>query len=248
LQILLLKIKKVKIMDKKNAIIVILFIAILGLSYLAFHEYNNSSQNIMSGQHNILLLCADPSEPRPGIGAVDMAFIISLNNGNIANVTRIYPHAMAHPTATPPASLKAQGVSQWLLHDALWDADAEKGAKLAQEIVEYNTGQKTDMVLIMTPEAVDAMIQSIGPIYVEGQGYVNGSSLQFIREESTVGVDRGIAIELLMKSMSNATQNKSKYLTMIQAGITQYNQGNILVFPKGAFVQFLISAGIKGVT
>lgn len=235
-------------MDKKNAIIIILFIAIMGLSYLSVQAYVNSSQNVMSGKHNILLLCADPSEKRPGIGAVDMAFVISLNDGNIANVTRIYPHAMAHPTATPPASLKAQGVSQWLLHDSLWEKDVNSGAKLAQEIVEYNTGLKTDMVVIMTPEAVDAMIQSIGPIYIEGQGELSGDSLQFIRDESTVGVDRGVAIEAIMKAMSNATHDKSKYLAMIQAAATQYNQGNIVVVPEGAFTNFLISAGIKGAT
>jgi hypothetical protein len=234
-------------MDKKNAIIIILFIAILGLSYLSVQVYVNSSSNVMSGQHNVLVLCADPTEKRAGIGAVDMAFIISLKDGNIANVSRIYPHAMSHPTKSPPASLRAQGVSSWMLHDALWDADVNEGAKIAQEIVEYNTGQKTDIVVIMTPEAVDAMIQSIGPIYVNGQ-YMNGSSLQFIRDESTVGVDRGVAIEAIMKAMSNATHDKSKYMTMIQAAVSQYNQGNIVVVPQAAFANFVISAGIKGVT
>ena len=235
-------------MDKKNAIIIILAIAIIGLSVSAYLLYVSSAEDVTEGEKKVLLLAVDPGENRPGLGAVDMAFVITLNNGTITQVAPVYPHNMAHPTAVPPASLKAQGVSRWLLHDALWEEDNEKGARLAQEIVEANTGQKTDIVVMMTPTAVDAMIQAIGPVYVPGQGYVSGNSLQVLRDEQSAGASRGPAIESLMRAMSNATQDRSKYLAMTQAAITQYNQGNIVVVPQGAFLQFLISAGIEKAT
>lgn len=234
-------------MDTKNKIIIGLFIVILGLSVVTYENYITNSQNVFVGEKHVLLLCADPGEPRPGIGAVDMAFIITMNEGNITNVTAVYPHNMAHPTAQPPASLRAQGVSKWLLHDALWENDTERGARLAQEIVEYNTGIKTDIVVIVTPQAVDGILQSIGPVYVEGQGYVSGNSIQFLREEQQQGSSRGVAIQSLMRAIFNATKDRSKYLAMVNAGLQQYQQGNIVVVPEGAVVQFLISTGLERV-
>lgn len=235
-------------MDTKNKIILGLFIVIIGLSVLTYENYITNSQNVFIGEKHVLLLCADPSEPRPGIGAVDMAFILTLNNGNITNVTAVYPHNMAHPTAEPPAALRAQGVSRWLLHDSLWEADTEKGARLAQEIVEYNTGVKTDIVVIVTPRAVDGILQAIGPVYVEGQGYVSGNSINFLREEQRQGSSRGPAVQSLMKAIFNATKDRAKYIALVNEGIKQYQQGNIVVVPQGAFIQFLISTGIERAT
>lgn len=192
-----------------------------------------------------MLLCADPSEPRPGIGAVDMAFIITLNNGNITNIESIYPGQMAHPTATPPPSLKAIGVKKWYLHDALWENDTEKGAKLAQEIVEYNTGEKTDIVVIVTPEAVDAILARIGPVYVEGEGYVSGNSINFLREEQKTGYTRGEAVKSLMKAIINSTRDKGKFISLVEEVVRQNAQGNIIIIPQTALVEFLTYIGFE---
>ena len=71
----------------------------------------------------------------------------------------------------------------------------EAGSKVAQEIVKYHTGMETDLVVIVTPEAIDAMIQAIGPVYVEGKGYVTGNSIEFLREEQDQdGMSRGSAV------------------------------------------------------
>ncbi|MDO8869799.1 MAG: DUF4012 domain-containing protein [Methanobacteriaceae archaeon] len=233
-------------MDKKSIIIIILFLAIVGLSVSAYQLYVSTSENVTLGEHNVLVLCADSSEGRPGMGAVDMALIIKLNDGNITKITQVYPGGMMHPTAPVPDYLKSIGETKLRLHDSLWDNDTEKGVKLAQEIVEINTGQKTDVVLVVKVEAVDAALRSIGPIYVEGLGDVSGNSLQLIRDEQAGGVSRGNAVQKMMTAILNTTQNdKSKYLTLINVGVNQYSQGNIYVYPKGAFAQFLISEGIQ---
>jgi len=231
-------------MDRKNKTI-ILIVVIMALSIITYAHIRNSHQNIMIGEKKILLLCADTSEPRPGIGAVDMAFIITLKEGNITDIKSIYPGRMAHPTATPPQSLKATGVDKWYLHDALWEKDTEKGAKLAQEIVEYNTGEKTDVVVIVTPEAIDAIIKRIGPVYVEGEGYVSGDSIIFLREEQKDGYSRGDAVKSLIKAILNATKDRDKYMSLVDEGIRQNARGNIIVVPQSALIDFLIYSGLK---
>ncbi|BAW31376.1 conserved hypothetical protein [Methanothermobacter sp. MT-2] len=197
------------------------------------------------GKKSVLLLCVDPSEPRPGIGAVDMAFIIKLDNGNITDIKSIYPGQMAHPTATPPPSLKATGVDKWYLHDALWEKDTEKGAKIAQEIVEYNTGEKTDAVVIVTPEAVDAILARIGPVYVEGEGYISGNSIEFLREEQKSGYSRGEAVKSLMKALLNATRDRDKYVSLVDEVVRQNARGTIIVIPQHALIEFLTYIGFE---
>ena len=55
-------------MKAKDIIIIILFLAILGLSYNAYSHFHSTTKTIVDGTHNILVLCADPSEGRPGVG------------------------------------------------------------------------------------------------------------------------------------------------------------------------------------
>ena len=50
-----------------------------------------------------------------------------------------------------------------------------------------------------------------------------------------------------MRAIFNATKDRSKYLAMVNAGLQQYQQGNIVVVPEGAVVQFLISTGLERV-
>ena len=232
---------------KKKIVIIILLIFIAGLLFVAYeYETTTSGENVLQGDHNILILCADPSEKRPGIGAVDMAFVIHTHDGNIENVTPVYPGGMAHPTASPPQYLKdTQGVTKLYLHDSLWDANVETGTKLAQEIVQYHTGLKTDIVVVVTPDAIDALINAIGPIYANGADVTN-SSIAFVRNEQyNENMTRGEAVKSVMNPMINAIKNKSKFSAFLQAATTQYAMGNIVVVPKDAFAKIAIAYGFK---
>ena len=237
-------------MDTHDIIIIILFITILGLSYNTYSHFHSTTKTIIDGNHNILVLCADPSEARPGVGGMDLAFLIKMSDGSIKNVSTIYPGGMVHPNATTPPDLKeAGGGDYYRLHDTLWTKDIKHGTELAQEIVELYTGQKTDIVVIVTPEAVDAVIRSIGPIYVEGLGDVSGNSIELIRyEENGESQSRGITVRAIMGAMLNATNDRSKYLAMANAALNQYNKGNIYVFPEGIVGEFAISLGMKKIT
>lgn len=219
---------------------IILFLIIVGLLSVAY-EHRTSKGDLMKGEHKILLLTADPSEPRPGIGAVDMAFVFTIKNDKITQITPIYPGDMAHPTAIPPDYLKNRGLEKLYLHDTLWWEDAEFGAKLAQETVEHNTGIKTDIVVIVTPEAVDAIIEAVGPVYVPGVGYVHGSSIDFLREEQKGGLSRGDAVESLIGSITQTLNDRTKYLAFTKACVIEYGRGNIVVVPEDVFLQFVVS-------
>ena len=231
---------------KKKIAIIILLIFVAGLLFVAYeYQTTTSAENILQGDHNILILCADPSEKRPGIGAVDMAFVISTHDGNVVNVTPIYPHLLASPTVAPPAEVKAQGDTKLYLHDSLWWADTDYDAKVAQEIVQYNKGYKTDIVVVVTPDAVDALINAIGPIYANGTDVTN-SSIAFVRNEQyNENMSRGEAVKSVMDPMISAIKDKSKFSAFLQTATTQYAMGNIVVVPKDAFVKIAIAYGFK---
>ncbi|MDD3985215.1 MAG: DUF4012 domain-containing protein [Methanobacterium sp.] len=227
-------------------IICILLVAVVGLAIYAYEQ--NGTANVMKGEHNILLLTADPSEKRPGMGAVDMAYAIHVTDGNVDNLTPIYPGFLKHPTEIEPAAANAGKVNMYL-HDTLWYEDTQKGAKLAQETVEYNTGIKTDAVVIVTPDAVQALLNSISPIDVPGYtGNGPNAAVQFIRdmtERKDSTMSRGTAVELLMKPIINASKDPKKAPGLFQALLEQYSKGNIVVIPHSLMGQFAISKGLK---
>jgi hypothetical protein len=230
----------------KNVLRILLVLILLG-SILMVYVYipgKDSETNLMLGEHHVLVLAADPSEQRPGMGAVDMAFVVTVVDGDIKNMTAVYPGGMAHPTQAAPAEVQAQGVQVLLLHDSLWDEDPKVGAKLAQEIVEYNTGLKSDAVVIFTPTAVDALIASVGGIYVDGVGTVNGDSINFLRDEQALGSSRGASVESIMKPLWASYQDPTKKVALMQAVATQYLNGQIVVVPEELFVQFALSNGM----
>ena len=92
--------------------------------------------------------------------------------------------------------------------------------KNAQEIVETNTGIKTDAVVIVTPDAVNAILTSIGPINVPGYtGNGTNAAVDFIRnmtEEKNSTMSRGNATELLMKPVLAAIKDPSKSSSLFQ--------------------------------
>ncbi|MEG3224537.1 MAG: hypothetical protein BME94_03180 [Methanobacteriales archaeon Met13] len=232
-------------MSKKLIALIILIILIASAGLFISHYYFQGQEKF-EGNYNVLLLCADPSEPRPGIGAVDMAFVVKVNQGKVVNMTPVYPGGLAHPNLSPNSELRSYGAGKLYLHDSLWDSDPAKGSKIAQEIVEYHTSLKTDLVVIVTPESIDAIIQAIGPVYVEGQGYVTGNSIDFLRNEQNEDeMTRGNAVKSLMEGIKNASQEKNNRKVLTETVTAQYSQGNIIVIPSDVFLEFVTYEGIN---
>lgn len=226
------------------AIILMILIAMVGFGIYLFTTYQQGKASFQ-GKHNILVLCADPTEPREGVGAVDMAFIIEINDGKLGEVTPVYPGGLYDPSMTPPPDLRSEGVDHWYLHDSLWTSNLEDGTKRAQQIVKYNTNLSSDIVVVVTPDAIDAMIKAVGPVYSNGQE-VTSDSLSFLRsDQDDNGATRGDAIEGLADGIINATRSSGKKTDLITTVVSQSANGNIKVVPGDAFQKLVSYVGFS---
>lgn len=238
-------------MRRNKLIIAILFVILIGLLAVVAGQLF-FTENLNEGSQNILVLAIDESETRPGLGAVDMAFLVHLENGTIKNYTPVFPHGMTHPTVQEPPEYQAAGAGQMLLlHDCFYWEDSQQDLKYAKEIVEYqsNGTVHVDAVVGVTTVAVDAVIQAANPLEVNGEVYqVNGIDL--IREHDSLyggELDRGEAVKLLAKALSKAAKNPDKKSKMISAAMDQYSKGNIVVYPAAAFVKLVAIKGFDSI-
>ena len=235
-------------MDRtRKLIIAILIIVLIGLiAIIAGALFIGHDVELTEGNKNILVCAIDESEPRPGMGACDMAFVVTLNNGTLKNYTAVYPGGLTHPSAPEPSGAQSQGAgSRLLLHDAFWSEDNAECMKLAKEIVEFNTNMKIDSVVAVNTEALDAVLNAAGPIDVNGTP-TNVSGIDIIREEDWGnGVSRGDAVLDIVKSAARAAKDPEVKSAMINAAIDQYSKGNIIMDQQGAFVGLLASKGIE---
>jgi len=231
----------------KKLIIAILLVILFGLlTVIAGALF--LTPDLTSESKNILVLASDKEE-QPN-GSVDMAFMIHLENGSLKNYTPVYPGGMAHPSQPAPGGLSGR----MLLHDCLWDG-TDKGMDYAAEIVEANTGMHADAVVIVYTDAIDAIIDSIRPLYVDGE-VTNLSAVDIVRSndayngypgsENVQGnMSRGDAVMVLAKALSNATKDPDKKSTMVNVALDQYSKGNILMKPEGAFAKLLATKGFE---
>lgn len=235
-------------MDRtRKLLIIILIIVIIGLvAMIASVLFIGHDVELSEGTKNILVCAIDESENRPGMGACDMCFIVTLDNGTLKNYTAVYPGGLRHPTVAEPAEAQAQGAgSKLLLHDSFWEADNAKDMQLAKEIVEYNTHKKIDSVVAINTEALDAVLKAAGPIEINGVN-TTAAGIDIIREEDWGnGVSRGEAVLDVVKAAARAAKDPEIKSAMVSAAIDQYSKGNIIMDQQGAFVGLLASKGIE---
>lgn len=234
-------------MRRNKLIIAILFVILIGLiAIAASHIY--FQEDLTEGEQNVLVLAIDESEKRPGLGAVDMGFMVHLENGTIKNYTPVYPHGMRHPTVQEPAEYQSAGAGQMLLlHDCFYWDDPQKDLQYAKEIVEHNNqSMKVDAVVGVTTVGIDAILEAASPIEVKNQT-VTVKAIDLIRENDQLhggGMSRGEAVKLLVKGLVKASKDSNKKSKMINAAMDQYSQENIVVYPKGVFVKLIASKGV----
>ncbi len=231
---------------KKIIIAIIIVVLIILVAIIAGALFISQNKELSDGNKNILVCAIDESERRPGMGACDMAFIVTLNNGTLKDYKAVYPGGLTHPTAKEPAEAQSQGAgSALLLHDAFWDADNAADMKLAKEIVEYNTNIHIDSVVAINTEALDAVLNAAGTININGTP-TTVSGIDIIREEDWGnGVSRGDAVLNIVKAAARESKNPDKKAAMINAALDQYSKGNIIMDEQGAFAGLLASKGIE---
>jgi hypothetical protein len=235
-------------MDRTRKIIIAILIVVLILlvAIIGGALFIGKNSELSKGNKNILVCAIDESESRPGMGACDMCFIVTLNNGTLKNYTAVYPGGLTHPTAAEPAEAQSQGAgSKLLLHDAFWDADNAKSMQLAKEIVEYNTHKEIDSVVAVNSEALDAILKEAGTLEINGKN-TTASGIDIIREEDWgQGVSRGQAVLDIVKAAANAAKNPDVKSAMVNAALDQFSKGNIVMDNRNEFVGLLASKGIE---
>jgi hypothetical protein len=231
----------------KKLIIAILIVILLGIwAMIAGALF--MTPDLTSESKDVLVLASDKYEQSNG--GVDMAFMIHLENGSIANYTPVYPGEMSHPSQSAPGGLGGR----MMMHDCLWDG-VDVGMKYAQEIVEANAGMHSDAVVLIYDEGIDGILDSVRPIYVDGQ-VSNLSAVDMVRQndayqgypgnENVEGnMSRGDAVMEVVKVISNLTKDPDKKSKMTQAALDQYSKGNIVMQPQGAFTKLLATKGIE---
>ncbi len=234
----------------KKLIIAILVIVLIGLLAVIYGALF-SGPDLTYETKNILVLASDKEEQSNG--GVDMAFMIRLENGSLKNYTPVYPGGMTHPTQPAPGGLGGK----MFMHDCLWDG-VDQGMEYAKEIVEANTGMKSDAVVIVYDKAVDSVIDSVRPLKVDGE-VTNLSATEIIREndayqgypgnENVQGnMSRGDAVMVLVKALANAAKDPAKKNTMVQTALKEYSNGNIIMKPEGSFTRLLATKGFESIT
>ena len=199
---------------------------------------------------NILVLASDKYEQSNG--GVDMAYMVHLKNGSLANYTPVYPGEMYHPSQPAPGGLGGN----MFLHDCLWDG-VDQGMQYAAEIVEYHTGMHADAVVVVYDEGIDHVIDSIRPLYVDGE-VTNLSATDIVREndayfgyagnENVPGtMSRADAVMVLTKALSNASKDPVKKSAMVEAAVKEYSNGNIIMKPDGSFTRLLATKGFENI-
>lgn len=231
----------------RRLIISILIIVVIGLCLIvAGAIFLSETSNLTSGDKHILVCAIDESEPRDGMGACDMAFIVTLDNGTLKNYTAFYPGGMRHPTAAEPEEYQKQGAgAKLLMHDAFYDADNNKGMQFAKEIVEHNKNVRIDNVVAVNSEGLDAVLHAAGPLEVNGT-VTNASAIDIIREEDwNQGVSRADAVLDIVKAAANKAKDPDVKSAMVNVALDQFSKGNIIMNGPGDFAGLLASKGLE---
>lgn len=231
----------------KKLIIAILLVILVGLLVVIYGALFMTPDLTLESK-NILVLASDKTEQPHG--SVDMAYMVHLENGSLRNYTPVYPGGMTHPSQPAPGGLSGK----MFLHDCLWDG-TEQGMEYAKEIVAANTGMQADAVVVVYDEGLDAIIDSIRPLMVDGKES-NLTATDIVRSndayngypgnENVQGnMSRGDAVMVLAKAIANAAKDPAKKSTMVQVALDQYSKGNIIMQPEGSFTKLLATKGFE---
>ena len=238
----------------RNRTILFILIPILVIGSVAAYTLFNYESAVKSGtweNHQLLFILIDDTEPQGGggPGAVDMAFVANFTNGKVENITPIYPGDMAPSTnisAPPDVAGSVNSLdnteTNLLLVDSFYWSNLTQDSQYAQQIVQSNTGIQTDGVMIIKPEAVDAIDNAVGPIYVNGTP-VGSSSLTYVRMlQHSDNQSRGDSVLTLFNAIVNASST-SKLPSLISTINSQNSQGNIVTIPSGLIGQLITEEG-----
>lgn len=229
--------------------VVAAFIVVAIFSALVLGSTFVVSEDLTEENKTILVLASEKGEQQNG--AVDMAYLVRLEDGKLKNYTPVYPGGKKHPSVKSPRG------GNLLMHDCLYYG-VEKGMVYAQEIVKANTGNDSDAVVLVYTEGIDAVLDAARPIMIGGVE-TNLTAVDIIRKNDayngykgsksqvTGTMSRGGAVMVLVKALSKKAKDPETKKRMAQAALDQYNKGNIRMLPEGSFVRLLATKGFESI-
>ena len=238
-------------MKRQKKLIIAILLAVLALLLLIIAGSFVTDPDLSQENKDILVLASDKNE-QPG-GGVDMAYMVHLENGSLDNYTPVYPGGKSHPSVAAPSSVGGN----LMLHDSLWFG-TDEGMQYAKEIVASTTGMEADAVVVVYDEGLDAVIDSVRPLEVDGE-VTNLSAADIVREndayngypgsDSVSGnMSRADAVMVLVKALSQTAKDPNKKATMVKTALEEFSKGNILMQPAGSFERLLATKGFESLS
>ena len=215
-------------MNRKQKLIIAILSVILIWLLLVIGSLFIGGPDLAAENKTVLVLAADKYE-QPN-GGVDMAYIVRLEEGHLASYDPFYPGGMVHPSQPAPGNL----AGNMMMHDCLWNG-VEPGMQYAKEIVEARNGPLEVDGEVTNLSATDIIRENDNYAGYAGRGSVTGT------------MSRADAVMVLVKALSKAAKDPNKKQTMMQAALNEYNNGNIIMTPKGSFARLLATKGFESI-
>ena len=117
-----------------------------------------------------LVLFANNDEIRPVGGFIGTFGLVNIDRGKVESidVNSVYdPDGQLKEFIAPPDPLLPI-VHRWYMRDTNWFVDYEMSARKVSEFFEKEGGPTVDGVILMTPDVIQRLIASTGPITVPG--------------------------------------------------------------------------------
>ncbi|KKQ27708.1 MAG: hypothetical protein US42_C0006G0015 [Candidatus Magasanikbacteria bacterium GW2011_GWC2_37_14] len=153
---------------------------------------------------NYLILFANNTELRPGGGFIGAYGVIKLDQGKMEilkvdgteNLDRYTPEEFK---LAPPVPLKDNlKVDRWYFRDSNWSPDFAESAKKSLELYIGENGvaaKDIDAVIAFTPTVLEKILETIGPVTVQGIEFNAKNVTEKLEYEVEYGYDdKGIAV------------------------------------------------------
>ena len=143
----------------------------------------------VDGPQTYLLLFQNEDELRATGGFITAVGSITIENGRVLSL--IVENSPDVDNLELPYNLLPWQMVEymngglWLLRDVNWSPDFPVVAEYAEHLYSYSRSQKVDGVIAIDQEAIRMIVESTGPLEVNGQEVTANNVIEFMRSEKT---------------------------------------------------------------
>ena len=213
--------------QKSKIFIAVLFIIFMTSIVAAFGGILGGND---STTQNVLICPVDNN------GSCNVAFLVTVDKGSISGYTPVFTDGMTHPSQTNDAGEKLA------FHDVFTLGDRQQALQYAKEIYEANNSVTVDAVASVDSQTISDVIAAAGTLK-NGNKTITPSATDIINADPSAGVD---AIKPICDALLNAAKNPQQRDAMLQAALGDFRAGDIAVYPRDFFKNFITSQALGG--